>query len=147
MLVESFSALYCCRFCLAEKYDLQTEFREVANLLPACTNVMHVRWVKYQGCMFRPGLIICGKVELEMPQFYQISSLIIKDDIVLLVTFLIDAVCFINIFYAYRVVKTGKGPIIFFFFKDLECYRPFDMQVSNGIDNTNMYIVPYCLLI
>lgn len=27
-LVESFSARYCCRFCLAEKYDFQAEFSE-----------------------------------------------------------------------------------------------------------------------
>lgn len=126
--------------------DVMEGGREVANLLPACTNVMCVRWVKHQGFTFRTGLVICGKVELEMPQFYQISSLIVKDDIVLLVTFVIDTVCFDEHFHAYRVVKTGKGPIIFFL-KDLEYYRPFDMQVSYGIDTTNVYIVPYCLLI
>ncbi len=36
-LVESFSARYCCRFCLAEKDDFQTEFSEDSSKIVLCT--------------------------------------------------------------------------------------------------------------
>lgn len=41
-IVESFSARYCCRFCLAEKGDFQTEFSEDSPKLTRRTKSVHV---------------------------------------------------------------------------------------------------------
>lgn len=40
-LVESFSARYCCRFCLTEKDDFQTEFSEDSSKIVLCTKDTH----------------------------------------------------------------------------------------------------------
>lgn len=40
-LVESFSARYCCRFCLVEKNDLQTEFSEESSKVVLRTKQTH----------------------------------------------------------------------------------------------------------
>ena len=39
--VESFSARYCCRFCLAEKEDFQTEFTEDSPKITMRTQALH----------------------------------------------------------------------------------------------------------
>ena len=39
--VESFSARYCCRFCLAEKEDFQTEFKEDSPKIVMRTKALH----------------------------------------------------------------------------------------------------------
>ncbi|KAJ8364594.1 hypothetical protein SKAU_G00134250, partial [Synaphobranchus kaupii] len=39
--VESFSARYCCRFCLAEKEDFQTEFSEDSSKIVMRTQALH----------------------------------------------------------------------------------------------------------
>lgn len=53
--VESFSARYCCRFCLAEKGDFQTEFSEDSPKLTRRTKAVHVEhceeWRAIQVCL------------------------------------------------------------------------------------------------
>ena len=39
--VEQFSARYCCRFCLAEKEDFQTEFTEESPKIVMRTQALH----------------------------------------------------------------------------------------------------------
>lgn len=64
----------------------------------ACTEIIVVKWVIYQGCVYRPEIVVCRKVELEMPQFFQISSVLVKDDRVLLTTLAMDTLSLINTF-------------------------------------------------
>lgn len=42
-----------------------------AMQLPCNSQLMKVNWVKHNGFMYRPHLIICGKVESEMPLFFE----------------------------------------------------------------------------
>lgn len=49
-LVESFSARYCCRFCLAEKDDFQTEFSEDSSKIVLRTKDMHTAHCQEIAC-------------------------------------------------------------------------------------------------
>lgn len=49
-LVESFSARYCCRFCLAEKEDFQTEFSEDSSKVVLRTKDIHTAHCQEMAC-------------------------------------------------------------------------------------------------
>lgn len=48
--------------------------------LPNNVQVMKVNWAKHNGFVYCPHLVICGKVESEMPLFYQIVSVVIMHE-------------------------------------------------------------------
>ena len=44
-----------------------------AMQLPSSVQVMKVNWAKHNGFVYRSKLVVCGKVQSEMPLFYQIE--------------------------------------------------------------------------
>ena len=42
----------------------------MAMQVPSSTQVLKVHWAKYHGYVYRPHLVICGKIESEIPQFF-----------------------------------------------------------------------------
>lgn len=107
--------------------------------------VMKVSWAKNNGFIYRPHLVICGKVESEMPVFYQIKSVFIVKDKLLLLTLPLCTVTFHEHFHAYEVTKMVQGFVVF----DVNhlCYpKPFDIQMSYEANDTALFVVPYCYL-
>ncbi|XP_045078395.1 uncharacterized protein LOC123491558 [Coregonus clupeaformis] len=43
------------------------------------TNVLSVKWVKHHGTEYRLDLVKCGEVVIEMPVFYKIKAIVLKD--------------------------------------------------------------------
>lgn len=113
--------------------------------LPSSVQVMNVNWAKHNGFVYRPNLVICGKVESEMPLFYQIESILIIHEKLLLLTLPLCTVTFQEHFHAYEVTKI-KQDFVVFHVDDLQYPRPFDIQMSYGVNDTALFVVPYCFL-
>ena len=62
---------------------------EIAESLqiPINTKVLKVRWVKHHGNVYCAGLVVCLKVHCEMPVFHKNHNMVVKDEMLLLVTF------------------------------------------------------------
>lgn len=71
--------------------------------IPPETNVLSVKWVKYNGTEYRSTLIVCGQVDLDLPVFYKIQDIIVRNECVLLVTSQLKTVCFDEHLFAYRI--------------------------------------------
>lgn len=113
--------------------------------VPSSTQVMKVSWAKYHGFVYRPHLVICGKVESEIPLFYEIDSVLIVHERLLLLTVPLITVAFREHFHAFEVSKS-KHDFSFFYVDSLCYHRPFDIQRSYGTDDTALLVVPYCFL-
>lgn len=85
----------------------------MAMQVPSSVKVMKVNWVKHNGFIYRPYLVICGKVESEMPLFYQIESVMIIYEKLLLLTSPLCAVGFHEHFHAYEVTSTMQDFVVF----------------------------------
>lgn len=120
---------------------------QIADTLqvPIDTKMLYVRWAKYHGNMYRPGLVVCLKVLNEMPVFHKIHHVVLHADRLLLFTFALKTVCLDAHFHAFKVVCTADGPNVLDV-KQLWCYKAFDMQMSYCNDNLSLFIVPYCFL-
>lgn len=120
---------------------------EAAVLLqvPSCTNVLNVKWAKYHGNMYRPGLVVCYAVHFEMPVFHKIHKIFVTDERLLFVTFALKCICLDEHLHAFKVVCTQDGPNVVDV-KDLYTYKAYDKQMSYSCDNSDLFIIPYCLL-
>lgn len=54
--------------------------------VPINTEVLKVKWAKHHGNMYCAGLVVWLKVECEMPVFHKIHHIVVKDEMLLLVT-------------------------------------------------------------
>ncbi|XP_039599342.1 uncharacterized protein LOC120522481 isoform X2 [Polypterus senegalus] len=71
--------------------------------IPPQTYVLSVKWVKHNGTEYRSGLIICGEVDIDLPVFYKIKDIVVRNEFVVLVASPLKTVCFDDHRYAYRI--------------------------------------------
>lgn len=116
-----------------------------AMQVSSSVQVMKVNWAKHNGFTYRQHLVICGAVECEMPLFYQIESVLIMHEKVLLLTLPLCTVTFQEHFHAYEVTRT-KQDFVVFHVDNLPYPRPFDIQMSYGVNDKALFIVPYCFI-
>ena len=86
-----------------------------------------------------------GKVQSEMPLFYQINSILILQENVLLLTVPLCTVTFQEHFHAYEVTRS-KEDFVVFHVDNLPYPRPFDIQMSYGVNDTALFVIPHCFL-
>jgi hypothetical protein len=113
--------------------------------VPNRVQVLKVNWAKHNGFVYRPGLVICGKVKHAMPLFYQIDSVLIIHEELLFLTLPLCTVTFQEHFHAYEVTTTKKD-YVGFNVNNMQYPRPFDIQMSYGVNDTALFVVPYCYL-
>ncbi|XP_051741574.1 uncharacterized protein LOC127508052 isoform X1 [Ctenopharyngodon idella] len=125
------------------------ETHQIASKLhvPPQTNVLSVKWVKYNGTEYRSTLIICGEVTLDLPVFYKIKDIVVRNECVLLVASRLKTVYFDEHLYAYRIDPRPSDSLKVFNVNELVYYKPFDLQMSYGSANFFWYVVPYCNLV
>lgn len=117
----------------------------MAMQVASSIQVMKVKWAKHNGFIYRPNLVICGKVESEVPVFFQIESVLIMCEKLLLLTVPLVTETFQEHFHAYEVIRS-KQDLVFFHVDNLHYPRPFDIQMSYGGTDTTLLVVPYCFL-
>lgn len=114
-----------------------------AMQVPSSVQVMKVNWAKHNGFIYHQHLVVCGMVECEMPLFYQ--SVLIMQEKLLLLTLPLCTVAFQEYFHAYEVTR-GKQDFVLFHVDNLPYPRPFDIQMSYGVNDTALFIVSYCFI-
>lgn len=111
--------------------------------IPIDTKVLNARWAKHHGNMYRSSLVVCVKVQSEIPVFHKIHHVIVHDERLLLVTFVLQTMCLDEHFNAFKVVYNRPHVVDV---KELFCYKAFDIQMSYSCDDASLFIVPYCFL-
>lgn len=66
-------------------------------------HVYSVQWIKHHGTEYHPDFIICTEVACEMPVFYKIKTIAVKDENVLLCGTLMETLCFDDHYHAFTV--------------------------------------------
>lgn len=121
---------------------------EISNKLTVPTNiaVLSVKWLKYYGTEYRPGLLVCVTVVNEMPVFCKLNSIIVKDDNVVLCGTDVETICFDEHYQAFEIEIKPTQTLKIFNIEELLYFKPVDVQMSYGSDNSSTYVVPYCHL-
>lgn len=88
---------------------------------------------------------VCAKIDFEMPVFHEIQHVIMKEEHMLLVTYIMDTLCLVEHVNAYKVVRAAKRPNVFVI-KELFYHKAFDIQMSYCSNDSSFFIVPYCFL-
>ena len=110
------------------------------------TNVLSVRWVKHHGTEYRPGLIVCVEVVDEMPVFCKISTIIVKDEQVILTGSGVETMCFDEHYHAFKILLKPFQALRVFDVEDLLYFKPVVVQMAYGPTDSSLFIVPYCHL-
>ncbi len=110
------------------------------------TNVLSVKWVKHYGTEYRPGLIVCVEVADEMPVFYKIQTIIVKDEQVILAGSGVENIRFDEHYHAFRILLKPFQTVKVFNIQDLFYFKPLDVQMAHGPTDTSFFIVLYCHL-
>ncbi|KAL3989131.1 hypothetical protein ACER0C_013449 [Sarotherodon galilaeus] len=108
------------------------------------TSVFSAKWIKHHGTEYRPDFIICTEVVSEIPVFYKIKSIVVKDDIVLLCGKLMETLCFDDHYHAFKVRMHPNMVLKVLNIKELCYFKPFDLQMKYGTSDSSLYVVPYC---
>lgn len=75
-----------------------------------------------------------------MPLFYQIESVIVMHEKLLLFTLPLFTMCFQEHFHAFKLKRIKQDFVVF-------CLdRPFDLHMSYGGNDTDFYVVPFCFI-
>lgn len=115
--------------------DLSESVQIASKLnIPPQTDVLSVKWVKFNGTEYRSGLIICGEVDIDLPVFYKIQDIVVRNEFVLLVAMQLKTVCFYDHLYAYRIDPKCTDSLKVFNATELMYYKPYDLQMSYGSD-------------
>ncbi|KAL3972940.1 RAD51-associated protein 1 [Sarotherodon galilaeus] len=91
------------------------------------TSVFTAKWIKHHGTEYRPDFIICTEVVSEIPVFYKIKSIVVKDDIVLLCGKLMETLCFDDHYHAFKVRMHPNMVLKVLNIKELCYFKPFDL--------------------
>lgn len=97
-------------------------------------------WLRHSGTEYRHDLLVCTKMENDLPVFSKITDIVLMDDQNLLVTKEFETVGFVEHLHAYRVREQnifGLSRV-----EDLPFFRPFDLQSLYGFEEPYLYIVP-----
>ncbi len=114
--------------------------------IPPETNVLSVKWVKYNGTEYRSTLIVCGQVDLDLPVFYKIQDIIVRNECVTGYIAAENCLFWWTSFCLQNWSQTQHFSESVYF-NELTYYKPFDVQMSYGSDHFFCFIVPYCNLI
>ncbi|XP_038870264.1 uncharacterized protein LOC120064026 [Salvelinus namaycush] len=105
------------------------------------TNVLSVKWVKHHGTEYHLDLVICGEVVIEMPVFYIIKAIVLKEENVFLVGSALETLCFDDHLHAFKVVLKQSPPCKVFHVNDIMYHKPFDLLMSYGARDSFDYIL------
>lgn len=108
--------------------------------------MLSVKWVKQHGTEYRPGLIVCVEVADEIPVFYKIKNIIVKDKQVILTGSGTETICFDEHYHALKVLLRPFQALKVFDVQQLLYFKPMDVQMADGPTNSSLFIVPYCHL-
>ncbi|XP_048042264.1 uncharacterized protein LOC125265811 isoform X1 [Megalobrama amblycephala] len=97
-------------------------------------------WLKHSGTEYHPDLMVCSRMENDLPVFSKITEIILMDDQNVLVTKDFKTDGFVEHLHAYRVRELNVFCLSRV--EDLPFYRQFDLQVSYGFEEPYLYIVP-----
>ena len=120
------------------------EGADIASKFGAVTSVFSAKWIKHNGTEYRRDFIVCTEVAFEMPVFYQIKTIALKDDSVLLCGKLLETVCFDDHYHAFKVRLHPDRVLKVFNINDLFYFKPFDAQMTYGMRDSILYVIPYC---
>lgn len=125
--------------------DLQ-EGPEIAGKLNVAIsdNVLLVKWVKHYGTEYRPGLVVCVEINEEMPVFCKISTIIVKDEKVILAGAGVENICFDEHYHAFKVLLKPSQALKVVSVQELVYFKPMDIQMSYGPTDSSLFVVPYC---
>ena len=110
------------------------------------TRVLSVKWVKFQGVEYRFDCLVCVEVEIDLPVFYKIKKIFVKDERVFFVGEKLLTVCYNDHVNAFEVTAVPKSSFLVIEVCDLKYFRPFDIQMSLEND-CKEFVVPYCVLL
>lgn len=106
-----------------------------------------VSWTKYCGTEYRPGLLVCSKIEDGMPVFSQIKDLIVSAGECFLAVQDFETLGFSEHFHSYQVVEGNGYNTSLLKVEELQFFKPFDLQTTYGFDRYDPYVVPVHVLI
>ncbi|KAI7811169.1 hypothetical protein IRJ41_011241 [Triplophysa rosa] len=97
-------------------------------------------WLRHSGTEYHTDLLVCTKMEKDLPIFSKITDIVLIDDQNILVTKDFETVGFVEHLHVYHVREQnvfGLSRV-----EDIPFFRPFDLQASYGFDEPHLYIVP-----
>ena len=107
-----------------------------------------MKWVKHQGIEYRLDFLVCVKVDIDLPVFYQIKDIIVQNERVFFIGQNMETVCFDSHFNAFQVATMTKPcKLQVVEVCDLVYYRAFDIQMSYDKADHQLFVVPYCVMI
>jgi len=109
--------------------------------------VLSVKWVKHHGTEYRLDMVVCSEFASEMPVFYQIKDIFVKEETIYLVGYALETICFDDHLHAFKVLRKRNPPGKVLYLTDIVYYKPFDLLMSYGARDSFYYTVPYCNLI
>lgn len=72
------------------------------------------------------------------------TTIIVKDENVVLGGTLVETLCFDEHYQAFEIVIDPSQTLKVFNIQELLYFKPADVQMTYGSDNASLYIVPYC---
>jgi hypothetical protein len=110
-------------------------------------SVLKVKWAKVHGTEYRPKLIICSSVDIDLPKFCQIRDIIVKDEEVLLISVVLHTCCFDKHFHSFKVSFKEVEEWMIVSINEIVYHKPFDLQMTFGRQDDFKYIVSNCVFI
>lgn len=87
-----------------------------------------------------PGLVVCLEINEELPVFCKISTIVVKDEQVVLIGSGVETICFDKHFFAFKVLyKPSQAPKVF----SIQGLLYFK-QMAYGSTDVSLFVVPYC---
>ena len=102
-------------------------------------DIFYTNWVTICGTEYRTGLVVCSKIECEMPVFCKIQKVLLVDSVIYFLVSKLEVDHFSEHFHAYLVFERDEKEVIKA--ESLVMYKPYDLQNAYGGDES-LYIVP-----
>lgn len=104
-----------------------------------------VSWITSYGTEYRPGLLVCAKVEEGIPIFSEINEIVSFAGEYFLTLNDFQTVGFTEHLHSYEVVRENGYEAFLLRLDALKVFKPFDLQMAYGL-NDEYYIVPVHVL-
>lgn len=99
-------------------------------------------WITHFGTEYHPGLLICSKIEEDLPVFSQIKNTVAFNGAHFLLIQDLETLSFAEHFHAFNVVQGNNENVSVLNVVNLRFFKPFDLQTTYGFDRYDQYVVP-----
>lgn len=106
------------------------------------SNVDHLSWITCFGTEYRSGLFVCSDLRDDIPVFSKITDIIAFDSQYFLLTCEFETVCFVEHLHSFKVKEELCRKVSLLNVETLRFFKPFDLQISYGLEENDFYIVP-----